>query len=102
MNFCRNPIGRTGLAGRGKLGRFGPNHAADPIVTRWERDESGEVITIDGKPVLEFVAVKREDETKAWAIPGVSITIIFWGGKGDWMCYVDTFAETFACVAWYD
>ena len=31
----RNPCGRTGLKGRGLLGRWGPNHAADPIVTRW-------------------------------------------------------------------
>ena len=30
----RNPKGRTGMVGRGLLGRFGPNHAADPIVTR--------------------------------------------------------------------
>lgn len=32
--LCRNPRGRTGLSGRGLLGRWGPNHAADPIVTR--------------------------------------------------------------------
>ena len=31
----RNPVGRTGLRGRGELGRWGPNHAADPIVTRY-------------------------------------------------------------------
>ena len=24
----RNPVGRTGLVGRGHLGRWGPNHAA--------------------------------------------------------------------------
>ncbi|PNJ52682.1 NUDT9 isoform 7 [Pongo abelii] len=30
----RNPAGRTGLVGRGLLGRWGPNHAADPIITR--------------------------------------------------------------------
>ena len=36
LTFCfRNPRGRTGLAGRGCLGRWGPNHAADPIVTRY-------------------------------------------------------------------
>jgi hypothetical protein len=29
-----NPRGRTGLQGRGVLGRFGPNHAVDPVVTR--------------------------------------------------------------------
>nr|XP_014349991.1 PREDICTED: ADP-ribose pyrophosphatase, mitochondrial isoform X2 [Latimeria chalumnae] len=32
----RNPFGRTGLKGRGLLGRWGPNHAADPIITRWK------------------------------------------------------------------
>ncbi|VDO54386.1 unnamed protein product [Schistosoma margrebowiei] len=31
-----NPCGRTGITGRGVLGRWGPNHAADPIVTRLE------------------------------------------------------------------
>lgn len=30
----RNPIGKTGIKGRGLLGRFGPNYAADCIVTR--------------------------------------------------------------------
>lgn len=29
-----NPVGRTGIIGRGHLGHWGPNHAADPIVTR--------------------------------------------------------------------
>lgn len=33
-----NPFGRTGIKGRGLLGRWGPNHAADPIVTKWKRD----------------------------------------------------------------
>ena len=36
----RNPIGRTGLKGRGLLGRWGPNHAADPIVTRYNESVS--------------------------------------------------------------
>uniref|UniRef100_H2ZBV6 Nudix hydrolase domain-containing protein n=1 Tax=Ciona savignyi TaxID=51511 RepID=H2ZBV6_CIOSA len=65
----RNPSGRTGLTGRGLLGRYGPNHAADPVVTRWERDETGTVIKIHGKPVLQFVAICRND-TGEWAIPG--------------------------------
>ncbi|KAE9548600.1 hypothetical protein FO519_008185 [Halicephalobus sp. NKZ332] len=52
-----NPIGRTGLRGRGTLGRWGPNHAADPIVSRIK----------NGK--LEFVAIKRHDNGE-WAIPG--------------------------------
>ena len=35
-----NPKGRTGLRGRGPLGKWGPNLAADPVVTRYE-PESG-------------------------------------------------------------
>lgn len=63
-----NPMGRTGITGRGLLGRFGPNHAADPIVTRWKRT-SGGVLLDGGKKVLEFVAIQRKDNSQ-WAIPG--------------------------------
>lgn len=53
-----NPIGRTGLSGRGILGKWGPNHAADPIVSR-----------IGDHGHLEFVAIQRRDNGE-WAIPG--------------------------------
>jgi len=68
----RNPIGRTGITGRGMLGKWGPNHAADPIVTRWKRDGKGAIVHHTGeskKPILEFVSIQRGD-TKEWAIPG--------------------------------
>ncbi|XP_065225337.1 ADP-ribose pyrophosphatase, mitochondrial isoform X3 [Planococcus citri] len=66
-----NPIGRTGLQGRGILGKWGPNHAADPIVTRWKRNQNGEkqMNSTSGKPMLQFVAIKRRD-TGEWALPG--------------------------------
>lgn len=66
-----NPHGRTGVVGRGLLGRWGPNHAADPIVTRWKVDEHG-ARTLDPqskKPVLQVVVVKRGDNGE-WALPG--------------------------------
>ena len=66
-----NPIGRTGIIGRGLLGRWGPNHAADPIVTRWKRNTTG-ALDIDkntDKPILQFVAIQRQDSGE-WAIPG--------------------------------
>lgn len=44
-----NPLGRTGLCGRGNLGRWGPNHAADPIVSRFKNDQ------------LQFIAIQRSD-----------------------------------------
>ncbi|XP_052244809.1 transient receptor potential cation channel subfamily M member-like 2 isoform X3 [Dreissena polymorpha] len=64
-----NPKGRTGLQGRGLLGRWGPNLAGDPLVSRWKMDEGGNRVVQEGKPVLEFVAVLRTDNQQ-WALPG--------------------------------
>lgn len=66
-----NPVGRTGIYGRGHLGRWGPNHAADPIVTTWKRGENGKKVLHPktNKPILLFVSIQRND-TKEWAIPG--------------------------------
>ncbi len=85
---------------RGLLGRYGPNHAADPIVTRfvtcslcvilalpplltfviryplwmtrrWKRDDNNRIVVDENfHPLLEFVAIKRKDNGE-WAIPGV-------------------------------
>ena len=54
----RYPIGRTGMTGRGLLGKWGPNHAADPIVTRVHPNKG-----------LQIVAIQRKD-TLEWALPG--------------------------------
>lgn len=68
--FPVNPCGRTGLIGRGVLGRWGPNHAADPIVTRWKQSETGPIFHKEsGKPILQFVAIQRKDSGE-WALPG--------------------------------
>ncbi|KAL4715951.1 hypothetical protein ACJJTC_013251 [Scirpophaga incertulas] len=65
----QNPIGRTGICGRGVLGRWGPNHAADPVVTRWKRLDGKMVLDPNKKPILQFVAIKRGDSGE-WALPG--------------------------------
>nr|XP_022916941.1 ADP-ribose pyrophosphatase, mitochondrial [Onthophagus taurus] len=69
-NVPLNLRGRTGLSGRGYLGRWGPNHAADPIVTRWKVN-NGEIIKnlITMLPILQFCAIQRKDNNE-WAIPG--------------------------------
>jgi ADP-ribose pyrophosphatase len=64
-----NPIGPTGIRGRGVLGKWGPNCAADPLVTRWKRDDSNNIILVNSFPILQFVAIKRRD-TGDMAIPG--------------------------------
>ncbi|KAK6180329.1 hypothetical protein SNE40_012504 [Patella caerulea] len=65
-----NPRGRTGLIGRGDLGRWGPNYTIDCVVSRWKKDEDGQVDEEDGRPLLEFIAIRRSDSSKQWAIPG--------------------------------
>ena len=70
-----NPIGRTGLRGRGLLGKWGPNHAADFILTRWLRNEMNgqQIMNEDSqKPILQFLAIERLRGNE-WAIPGVSV-----------------------------
>ena len=61
----RNPRGRTGMTGRGLLGRWGPNEAADLIATRFVRDDSSN----ERSRRLTMLAVQRQD-TGQWAIPG--------------------------------
>ena len=53
-----NPTGATGVTGRGALGLWGPNHAADTIVTR--QGEQGKT---------EVLLIQRKD-TGQWALPG--------------------------------
>ena len=88
----KNPVGYTGLRGRGLLGRWGPNHAADPLVTRWKHhatDWTKELNSADNSPtcaglvprvvrkdtmkrVLQVVLIKRAGKsgTDEWALPG--------------------------------
>eukprot|EP00128_Syssomonas_multiformis_P004839 Colp12_sorted_trinity150504_noHs@28529 len=72
----RNPRGRTGLKGRGLLGRWGPNHAADPIVSRWKKDSSGNKVLKDGKPVLQFVAIERTVRKRKYCFQVISLSDI--------------------------
>jgi hypothetical protein len=56
-----NPRGRTGMSNRGLCGKWGPNHAADPVVTRFNPHKK--------EPTLEVCVVRRAD-TGEWALPG--------------------------------
>nr|XP_021142078.1 transient receptor potential cation channel subfamily M member 2 isoform X3 [Columba livia] len=67
-----NPMGRTGLRGRGRLHCFGPNHALHPIVTRWRRNSDGSIIRKSLKKMLE-VLVAQYPLSDVWALPGGSL-----------------------------
>ena len=60
-----NPSGRTGLAGRGALLRWGPNHSVASVVTRWSRGSAPS----GSQRMLEFVAVKPPN-SGTWHLPG--------------------------------
>lgn len=68
----QNPVGCTGTIGRGRLRRWGPNKAADMILTR-STDNNG----------FEFIAIRRKDTKKLeqstsvpmYAIPGGMVDI---------------------------
>ena len=64
----QNIVGRTGISGRGILGKWGPNHAADPVVTRWMKDSDGHKVydPISKRAILQFVSIQRLD-TGEWA-----------------------------------
>ncbi|XP_023571875.1 transient receptor potential cation channel subfamily M member 2 isoform X3 [Octodon degus] len=66
-----NPMGRTGLRGRGSLSCFGPNHMLHPVVTRWRRNQDGAICRKSIKKMLEVLVVKRP-LSELWALPGGS------------------------------
>lgn len=65
MDIPINPMGRTGLRGRGVLWRWGPNHVIKAVCTRWRHKYSDNEDTppgflyVEGKRVLEFIAIKK-------------------------------------------
>lgn len=55
-----NPYGPTGIGGRGILGKWGPNHAADPII-----------VTLDSsRNIYQLLVIERSDTPGIYALPG--------------------------------
>lgn len=59
-NLPLNPRGRTGVRGRGKLLKWGPNHNAMIVITRLKKKENSvELMLVDQKRVLEVIAIQK-------------------------------------------
>ena len=69
FRILRNPLGRTGVRGRGALIRWGPNKSIIAIVTRWKtyRDKFA---VIDDQRILEALVFK-DKYSNDWELPGV-------------------------------
>lgn len=77
----QNPVGRTGIAGRGLLPKWGasmvstrvtdmcpgPNKSVCQIATRWKLNPSGLPVERKGRRVLEVVAVLNQNGE--WCLP---------------------------------
>lgn len=59
---AQNPIGRTGLRGRGVLASYGPNPMAHAILTRFRSACGLPEFFIDGTPMVEVALVRRDTE----------------------------------------
>ncbi|XP_034741954.1 transient receptor potential cation channel subfamily M member 2 [Etheostoma cragini] len=60
LDNYRNPVGRTGIRGRGALNHLGPNLNADFVLTRWRDSE---------RSVLEYLVVSDKSQGTL-ALPG--------------------------------
>ena len=63
INFAMlpiNPYAPTGIGGRGILGKWGPNHAADPIVITYD------II----RETYQVLVIERKDTPGIYALPG--------------------------------
>ncbi|CAF3790456.1 unnamed protein product [Rotaria sordida] len=66
-----NPIGRTGVRGRGALIRWGPNKSTIAIITRWKKHRD-QCTLVDGTRILEAMVFK-DKITNDWQLPGSKI-----------------------------
>uniref|UniRef100_A0A5S6R5Z9 ADP-ribose pyrophosphatase, mitochondrial n=1 Tax=Trichuris muris TaxID=70415 RepID=A0A5S6R5Z9_TRIMR len=65
-----NPVGRTGLSGRGALRRWGPNHRIFLLFTRLNMVEvSYNLLQGDALEFTEFLSI--QDESGQWCFPSV-------------------------------
>lgn len=69
------------MRGKGRLWRWGPNHSVRVIISRWKVKANGgpsDYMKVEGKFVLEFIVVQREDTGEA-TLPYVSFKVHLFG-----------------------
>ncbi|KAK3100144.1 hypothetical protein FSP39_015318 [Pinctada imbricata] len=71
-----NPMGRTGIRGKGILWRWGPNHVIKAVCTRWRQkytadNQNAGYLYVEGKRLLEFIAIRKDgDSESVYGLPG--------------------------------
>ncbi|CAF4200889.1 unnamed protein product, partial [Rotaria sordida] len=71
LSIPLNPMGRTGVRGRGALIRWGPNKSIMTVITRWKKHHD-QFVVIDGQRILETLVFK-DKYTNGWKLPEAKI-----------------------------
>ncbi|CAF1295616.1 unnamed protein product [Rotaria sordida] len=71
LSIPLNPMGRTGVRGRGALIRWGPNKSIMAVITRWKKHHD-QFAVIDGQRILETLVFK-DKYTNDWKLPEAKI-----------------------------
>lgn len=64
-----NPIGPTGITGRGILPHYGPVNASDVLLTRWKYENNTIMTDTESNYILQFLGIVRKDNNMV-ALPG--------------------------------
>ncbi|KAK3100700.1 hypothetical protein FSP39_023943 [Pinctada imbricata] len=74
-----NPMGRTGMRGKGVLWRWGPNHVIKAVCTRWRQTyrpdgQMADYLYVEGKKLLEFIAIQNDRDSEwVYELPGAAL-----------------------------
>ncbi|CAF3628955.1 unnamed protein product [Rotaria sp. Silwood1] len=71
LSIPLNPMGRTGLRGRGALIRWGPNKFIIAVITRWKKHRD-QFAVVGEQRILETLVLK-DKYTNDWKLPGANI-----------------------------
>ncbi|CAG5136880.1 unnamed protein product, partial [Candidula unifasciata] len=71
----RNPMGRTGLRGRGNLWRWGPNHMIQAVISRWGNQlvDSSVQGSKTGSKNMEILVEKDSTDSSLITLPGCRV-----------------------------
>jgi len=72
MADFENPVGRTGLTGRGVLQQWGDNKQLVILIWRWLKDQNGENVTKGGQEMIQVLGI-RKTKYLHWQLPKVFI-----------------------------
>ena len=70
MRDFENPVGRTGLRGRGVLHNWGENRQLVILIWKWLKDQNGENITRGGQEMIQVLGI-RKTKYLHWQLPKI-------------------------------